>query len=52
MAPISLEPFTEVQRALLVVEVLELPGPQLGSLLSASDGREHYLSIERNSENL
>ena len=39
----SLEPFAEVERALLVVEVLELPRPQLGGHLGVGDGGEHCL---------
>ena len=38
-----LEPFAEVQRALLVVEVLHLPHPELGGLLSGGKGRVHLL---------
>ena len=37
----DLEPLAEVQRALLVVEVLHLPHPELGGLLSSGKGREH-----------
>jgi hypothetical protein len=40
---ISLEPFAEIERALLVVKVLELPRPQLGGHLGVGDGSEHYL---------
>jgi hypothetical protein len=36
-----LEPLAEVERALLVVKVLESPQPQLGSLLVLR-GAEHY----------
>ena len=35
-----LEPLAEVERALLVVEVLHLPHPQLGGL-GLGNGREH-----------
>jgi hypothetical protein len=37
----SLEPLAEVERALLVVEVLHLPHPQLGGL-GLGNGREHF----------
>ncbi len=37
----NLEPLAEVERALLVVEVLHLPHPELGGLLSGGEGREH-----------
>ena len=37
----DLEPLAEVQRALLVVEVLHLPHPQLGSLGLGNSG-EHF----------
>jgi hypothetical protein len=36
-----LEPLAEVQGALLVVEVLHLPHPELGGLLSSGNGLEH-----------
>ena len=41
----GLEPLAEVEGALLVVEVLELPRPQLGGLLSLGNGREHSAQI-------
>ena len=41
---LGLEPLAEVQRALLVVEVFELPQPELGGLLGVGDGSEHCLS--------
>ncbi len=37
-----LEPFAEIQRALLMVEVFELPQPELGSLLSVCKSLEHF----------
>ena len=39
----DLEPLAKVQRALLVVEVLELPQPELGGLLGGGNGGEHLL---------
>ena len=40
----NLEPLAEVERALLVVEVLHLPHPELGGLLSGGNGLEHFCS--------
>ena len=40
----GLEPLAEVEGALLVVEVLHLPHPELGGLLR---GGEHYLKSTR-----
>jgi hypothetical protein len=37
----DLEPLAEVERALLVVEVFQLPGPKLGSLLGVGESGEH-----------
>jgi hypothetical protein len=38
-----LEPFAEVKRALFVVQILQLPGPQLLSDLGIGKGGEHCL---------
>ena len=46
----GLEPLAEVERALLVVEVLHLPHPELGGLLSGGKGREH--SVERKGQDV
>jgi hypothetical protein len=43
----GLEPLAEVQRALLVVEVLHLPHPELGGLLSGGNGLEHSCGTEK-----
>ena len=43
----DLEPLAEVQRALLVVQVLKAPGPELGGLLSLRGG-EHVLQSKIN----
>jgi hypothetical protein len=51
----GLEPLAEVERALLVVEVLHLPHPQLGGL-GLGDSLEHLrrqdseLTIKRNNK--
>ena len=46
-----LEPLAEVERALLVVEVLHLPHPELGGLLSGGKGREHLEATESQYDN-
>jgi len=42
---INLEPLAEVERALLVVEVLHAPHPELGGLLLV--GGEHFTAEQR-----
>jgi hypothetical protein len=44
----NLEPLAEVERALLVVEVLHLPHPKLGGLLGGGNGLEHFCTKKTN----